>query len=536
MRTIFRFVLLWFLAGSFFCYPVNAAVFNAASCEQNDVQSAINSAVDGDSVLVPEGECTWSHSTTNPTHNYFFDNAIPPVIIWEKGISLIGAGMTKTIITANEENPPILIYARGKDGRPYRISGFTFNKNDNEHISVTGTVDGWRIDNCAFNASLFYRAIKVYDDSYGVIDNNMFKNTRVLVFDGDGHESWKRPLSLGSADAVYVEDNYFEFDLFGNVMDCNAGARYVFRYNTVVNSYIEAHSLQNSSPDGTFQRASRSYEIYKNTIRSVDNGASHSNWTAMSLRGGTGVVFENTVEHLSGDEYGVFCTIDNVRSVKDEGYALTICDGTTPIDGNEDKSGYPCLDQIGRSTDAGAGTSRVPQEREPLYAWNNILNGDTAYLKVHNGPLVEAHIVEGRDYFDGIEKPGYIPYIYPHPLRAGLDFNGVTPSDSLPETDVPNGDLSNGEHPDTEISHVLLPHVQEFHIELLGSVFSLPAPIREVSVFTLQGNMVKTFTTFNGSVIGIETPHSSRLLPCGVYLFFFTGDGVHYSRPGALVR
>ncbi len=521
MRIHLRLILLGLLVNLFFCNPVMAAFINATSCEQNDVQNAIDSATDGDSVIVPEGECTWSHSTINPTHNYFFDNAIPPVIIWEKGISLIGAGIDKTIINASEENPPILMYVRGKEGSPYRISGFTLNKNENEHISVTGTVDGWRIDNCKFTSPSFFRAIKVYDDSYGVIDNNIFKNTRVLVFDGDGHESWKRPLSLGSADAVYVEDNYFEFDLFGNVMDCNAGARYVFRYNTVVNSYVEAHSLQNSSPDGTFQRASRSYEIYNNTIRSVDNNASHSNWTALSLRGGTGVVFGNTVEHVSGDDFGVFCTIDNVRSAKDEGYALTICDGTNPIDGNEEENGYPCLDQIGRSTDFGEEEIRLPQELEPLYAWNNSLNGEIASLTVHNGPLVEAHIVEGRDYLDGIEKPGYEPYTYPHPLRGQVNSSTFTTDDSIL---------------DTLLSNVLPPYGKEYHVYLLGNSFVLPVPIREVTIFDLKGRLVKKYTTFNRGATTNGLIDDSLLLPGGVYLFFFKGNDFSYSKSGVLIK
>ena len=38
----------------------SANIIQAASCSRADVQAAINSAQDGDTVLVPAGECTWN--------------------------------------------------------------------------------------------------------------------------------------------------------------------------------------------------------------------------------------------------------------------------------------------------------------------------------------------------------------------------------------------------------------------------------------------------------------------------------------------
>ena len=68
---------------------VSAATINADSCSQADVQAAINSAQDGDSVNVPPGECTWtSHITIN------------------KEIAVIGAGLTINGETSDKTKVP----------------------------------------------------------------------------------------------------------------------------------------------------------------------------------------------------------------------------------------------------------------------------------------------------------------------------------------------------------------------------------------------------------------------------------------------
>ena len=68
--------------------------------------------------------------------------------------------------------------------------------------------------------------------------------------------------------------------------------RYVFRHNTVTDMYLEAHSIQ-----GTV-RACRKWEIYENTITK----ANFDVYRPMFLRGGTGVVFNNTVKGPFGEK------------------------------------------------------------------------------------------------------------------------------------------------------------------------------------------------------------------------------------------
>ncbi len=72
-----------------------AHVIKAASCSQQDVQQANDAAKDGDAVLVPAGEATW----TPP------DARTPSVLLGGRTILLEGAGAGKTIITDGPPHP-----------------------------------------------------------------------------------------------------------------------------------------------------------------------------------------------------------------------------------------------------------------------------------------------------------------------------------------------------------------------------------------------------------------------------------------------
>ena len=216
---------------------------------------------------------------------------------------------------------------------------------------------------------------------------------------------WAQPLNLGGANAVYVEDNVFSATQHSNAIDANYGGAYVFRYNTVTDTYIEAHSLQGD------HRATRRWEIYNNTFRQVSRGM----WTPVFLRGGTGVVFNNTVTGTWGSPT---ITIDNVRTKETRGKAGK-CDGKSQWDGNQEPNGYPCRDQLGRSTDAWLWTSSrpyPPQQLDPAYFWNNKYSGTALGVYIHNDAGI--HIKAGRDFLNDTKKPGYMPYPLPSPPQT----------------------------------------------------------------------------------------------------------------------
>jgi hypothetical protein len=189
----------------------------------------------------------------------------------------------------------------------------------------------------------------------------------------------------------------------------------------VVNTYCEAHGLQNAGQRGTF-----SYELYENIFTTADNP--RTNWVAFYTRGGTGVIFNNAVINAEGNPYNDLAAIQDNRSCH---YASTHwgpCDGTSLCDGNTPgMSGYPCRDQVGRSTDF-SDTEVHPQALEPLYAWNNTYDGNPVTIQSRDiCTLSLEHVVEGRDFINGV-RPGYTPYVYPHPLTQDLVLSG-TPAD-----------------------------------------------------------------------------------------------------------
>ena len=402
-------------------------IITAVSLAREDVQAAIDQAEDGDTVLLPAGTVTWTSQ-----------NNIPAVSLDKKGITLLGAGIGKTIINTiigtGYGNGTLRIV--GVLGKPFRISGFSFPSGI---IGISGNAMGWRIDNCEFTNDSGMTSIGTNGFTRGVVDNCTFANCRIVVReDSYGVAAWKRPLRLGTADAVYIEDSRFPRTVFGNSVDANRGGQYVFRHNTVINSSCEAHSLQNAFPDlGKFERATRSYEIYNNTFTSEDNGATHGNWVAIFVRGGTGVIFGNKVENVSGDAYNSFGVIDNLRSFTTRAAPLLKADGSNPLDGNEETNGYPALDQIGRSTDAGPGENYHPQAHEPLHVWDNIIDGNPGRIIVHNtsieGSLVAEHIKEGRDFFHE-RHPSYSPYIHPVATGTALILTWPTSDSQTLET------------------------------------------------------------------------------------------------------
>src|ERR1019366_2420253 len=70
----------------------------------------------------------------------------------------------------------------------------------------------------------------------------------------------------------------------------------------------------------------------------------------------------------------------------------------------------------------------MPQTADPMYAWNNSssMTGGPVDIVPGSGAGTALHVQENRDFFN-LARPGYSPYLYPHPL--------VT--QSLPDTQAP---------------------------------------------------------------------------------------------------
>ena len=69
--------------------------------------------------------------------------------------------------------------------------------------------------------------------------------------------------------------------------------------------------------------------------------------------------------------------------------------------------------------------------REPCYSWNNI---DPTNGRQMDITAQEPSIKLGRDYFNRTPKPGYTPFVYPHPLVNGVSS---TPTPTPAPTPIP---------------------------------------------------------------------------------------------------
>ena len=396
----------------------SAATWTAKSCSRADVASAANSASDGDTIVIPAGTCTW---TTNLT-------------IADKILVLQGAGMDQTVIVdgvskATYPNIPTVLSYRTKPGGLTRITGMTFaggtipDEYNKGMVEITGNSDQFRMDNVKIRptntAGLIFRG-----NVRGVLDHSIFEinvwRMGIYVF----HDSWNNTgdygdasfaddSSLGTNKAIFVEDNVFDSNLGAPAIDGWSGSRVVFRNNRLRNSAFANHGTET----GGRWRGQRVFEVYNNTI-------TFDKWQypgMVGIRGGTGVIFNNTAI-VTGDGYVQrFADLTTYRySDHSRGYdTWGFCDGSNIWDGNQEASGYPCLDQPGRGR--GSLLSEFdPQPKgwtkqalEPVYTWNNTINGNLSPTLATSGVMVE-----GRDFYNA-PKPSYTPYTYPHPLVTG---------------------------------------------------------------------------------------------------------------------
>jgi len=368
-------------------------VVHATSCSRNDVAAAFAQARDGQTVRIPAGNCDWGAGSVSRAG----------------GIRVRGAGMRTTVM---QRSAPVTTWGNFlmsfdcSNGKTVEISDIGFLGNDALQNSAQQLADedaGLLLDQCVdfrvhdiefrefSNAGLTIRGI----NTRGVVYRGNFQSNfkcqptpvdclgyGVVVYGGDGAQGNDQvPLQLGSQTAVFIEDSDFRDNR--HAIASNQGSRYVFRHNSVLSTQrtrdfglIDAHGR------GDYPPGSRSWEIYENSI-----GPDPSTLvvTGISIRGGDGVIFNNTVG-------------SNVAHVL-----------------------YLSLEQ-----DCPSSGGPVPDQTREAYIWGNTWNGPPAgYENNPPDPLDPGSIVSNdcpRLLRDGTQyklsaRPGYAPYAYPHPLR-----------------------------------------------------------------------------------------------------------------------
>jgi acetyl esterase/lipase len=402
--------------------PLYAETRTAADLTPEAVGKAIDAAEDGDIVQLPAGTAVWSKRGWHTGHS-------PRV----KAITIRGAGIDKTIITVDKSKSGNAYFElEGVEGKPFRVTGITLDGSLHPDeaswgalMSIGGTCKNFRIDHCKFKNSDVMLMIDGGGDrgTYGLVDHCCFDGQlshggclQPICYSGPGAPNYRKPLTLGTAQAMYFEDD--EVNLGGAVatgdnpfiVAINA-ARVVIRHNKIVNAEIEIYG------PGQRKYGCQTSEIYDNQFATVDGGRPGG---FIFIAAGAAIVFNNTVTGATYDCRVIQLT--NHRAFM-EMPPWGKADGKNPLDGNripagQVGAGYPCFGQVGWATNVDG-----VFKPSPCYAWNNTFNGAKVLMAVGgNDPNQAAQIKEGRDFFNG--KPPaeyYTPYVYPHPLQHGWE-------------------------------------------------------------------------------------------------------------------
>lgn len=440
MKRMVNFALIFLAVCLLLISNGRAATINAISCSQFDVQTAINSAADGDTVVIPDGTCTWSSGIT-------VDQSSSPKTLTIQGQNACSVDAKDRPTSCPTTITNFALSYTGLEGKAFRLSNFGITGGTaTDLIYIDGTGKSWRIDHIYFNTvTSTSRIIYIHEEdtgtgyTYGLIDSNTIINpgNNFIHLQSANNYGWMRSLDLGGPDALYFENNTYTMSAENAsiaITDSNGPGRFVIRYNDITDGWIQAHD----AIVGNF-RGVRKWEIYNNTFTYDANG----NWWVTQPRGGTGVMFNNTISdplgvtmtagaqltvyrtyQLGGDPWDNYCsnssgnayldTSNNIPADCSSGTGCISKDGAS-----SSPSGYPCRDQAGFD-------GNNPQVSRPFLFWNNTKNGHSMTVDV---PAASStYIVNNRDYcIAATTMPStcngvttiYSPYTYPHPLRQG---------------------------------------------------------------------------------------------------------------------
>ncbi|WP_353063307.1 hypothetical protein RBB77_18750 [Tunturibacter psychrotolerans] len=437
-----RLLLFIVLFTPLFSLTTHAATSTAASCNLSDVQTAVNAAAAGDTVMLPAcSQTNWSSTLTIT-----------------KGITLEGAGQGQTILGDNVSKGgsscsgggPLVAWSVNAPNS-LRMTGLTIvgvatdpGVCQRGHITVGGSTHSMRLDHLTINPAQTV-GIFIDGDIWGLIDHLTHVGTFVngvrvehvnwngTSNDAWGDQSWAAAINYGSAEGVYIEDSSFtstDPNFIGGATDCFSGGHLIFRHNTVSMYNNQSHGADSDQR----HRACRWQEVYNNTYTySNVNNLAFINW----IRGGTGVFYNNTITaagYTNKIVQAVNCRDASAGCGGGPNYTpWGACDGSSSYDQNSN-GGYRCVDQPGSGTSKllgpdPSGTTITPANTwvgnilDPIYVWGNTLNGSS-----NNTTSGSTNVSASRDYYVGTARPNYTAYTYPHPLQGGSGSAPIPPN------------------------------------------------------------------------------------------------------------
>lgn len=409
---------------------------------QPSLQNAINSALDGDTIILPKGEFLvrkqveirkfvsirgqgkngggtklyrpedLSDETmeTWPYRNIFYINCN----------SNTPSNIVVSDIYFKGKNPSLVLGDGGSEVSDYAIRikclDFVVTNNKFEHFGHAAIgVDHWdaQAGGLVYNNTFIDNLKRSTKESRGTTTGYG------LVMGGD-NESWADDPRFGTDNFIFVEDNYF----IGHrhAIAGGGGGLYVFRHNEVVNNLVnqavDAHGVAYGNVIST-----RAYEVYNNNlynnvyadgITPLDNPPPttrnlcwKTTYTAMSFRGGEGLIFNNTIR----------------------GYRVGIRIITEDTLYHKEKDEYPEYCQIGYLSGLNLGPNHSgindAQSDGDIFIWDNNFTPfpdcDADQVGEFQNSGSDFLLQENRDFHLNTPKPNYTAYEYPHPLRRLYD-------------------------------------------------------------------------------------------------------------------
>jgi hypothetical protein len=402
-------VAIWLIGAA----TAHAATITATTCSASNVQSSLNAAANGDTVVIPNGSCTWTTGVTTSKQVIITGQSKGSVIITHGAGAVNLFSITTGFAFSTEIRNITFLVSSGDGGRYLDIGGD--GKVPLVHDNYFRVPDFVLIHAIRLSRSggIFWNNTFESLDATGTSGSSGSGSGVFQLNNDSGGSSWTTASTMGKADTTgtantYIEDNTFS-NLHQQAIDIDNNARAVIRHNILNDSTIVSHGADTST-DGA-----RHVEVYDNIFvfhASGSNGPityplAVNRW--WYIRGGTGLITDNVIPDITSPMWGpkeefVF-TVQNLR--RDAGP-------------NPCRTSYPAPHQVGQSHDGSAPIT------EPLYIWNNTgfqNPGDEDYSPNECGPgapTTSSFVQPGRDYVVGSPKPGYTKYSYPHPLRGGV--------------------------------------------------------------------------------------------------------------------
>ncbi len=379
-------ILFALLLSAAFSRQAQANTVTAVTCKVSDVQTAINSASNGDTVTIP-GSCTWTTGITIPSAIGITITGMgtPDSNGSTQGASASCSGTVITLsgATAFKASPNL-----GASTTRLSCMALNYGGGPSVAFSIAGNCNAsgctnLRVDNITFNnwaghasAGISY-GMSVVGNMFGVIDHNTingvannylqlveFSHASYQGAGSYGDNSWHQPESYGSSNFLFIENNAFNTagccENEGSVggLATQGGGRVVVRFNQFNNMDNLNFSMGwHGTESNGRPRSTRAFEYYGNTFTCT----THCDSVA-GARGGTGLNWGNTI-NLNSASLNSFFTLTTYRTQGSLG-GWGACDGSSPWDTNDG------VTYFSGTVTSGGGTATITVSASPGWTTN----------------------------------------------------------------------------------------------------------------------------------------------------------------------